>query len=172
MTEQARAGQPQSGIRRERSHMSGEYVCGMCPKSRGRRRHLTDSLNWEKVVFFLQIYSFHHPLSFFFFFPCFCFWKDISLLHGLEGTVSVWTGKVTLASGEAGSLTLNFFEWLPRCCRSPLERDSAGPRKDEEGLLICLEIFISADTEYAGATTMKIKPEQSGKWWLTFYWIL
>lgn len=103
--------------------------------------------------------------------PYFCFWKDV-FSHMVWRELAVfekvkWPWPLERQDFWPGAAI--DFEWLPRYCWSPLERHLAGPRKDEEGLLICSEIFISTEIECLEATAMKIKSEQSGQRWLTFY---
>lgn len=62
------------------------------------------------------------------FFPSFCFQKHVSFSHGLEGTGPAWTGKVTLASGEARSLTCSL--WMP--AKMPLESPGDRLSRTEE----------------------------------------
>lgn len=62
------------------------------------------------------------------FFPSFCFQKHVSFSHGLEGTGPAWTGKATLASGEARSLTCSL--WMP--AKMPLESPGDRLSRTEE----------------------------------------
>lgn len=82
-------------------------------------------------------------------------WRELALCEQ-QSDPGLWRGRIFDSEAAVA------FEWLPRYSWSPLETDSAGPRKDEEGFLICSEIFISAEMQYLEVMVMKIKLEQSG----------